>query len=432
MYIYVDENIEIVKDSTGGLLLKDNIPYKVNPSGVEILLLCDGSKSIENIVSTIKNKYEIEDAYVLQGIEAFINEYINKGVLLESYDSKDVSIKVKGNDQLVIPPRLSLELTNQCQLKCAHCFNLSGNTRENELTISDFIDISNSFLKLGTKNIFITGGEVFIKKDVNKLIKFISQRFNIVTIATNAYSISKESIDLLSKYKNIQVQVSIDGNENTHDRIRGVKGAYRKTLENIKIMRSYNIPISIAFTMNDKNKEDLEDIIKLSKDLKCNGVNISLTSLTGRAADNNIGTNVRKEFNSILETQSKKYEDENFSVTMHMCESEITQIENSIEYLNKCGAGYNILHIFSDGQVSICPAARNFDLGNIRTDSIEDILNINNIKRAMNIPTPNKVLCGDCESYEICGKCIANMLEKSKEECKIINDFQKIYSEQCM
>ena len=40
----------------------------------------------------------------------------------------------------------------------------------------------------------------------------------------------------------------------------------------------------------------------------------------------------------------------------------------------------------------------------------------------MNIPTPNKKICGDCLNYKSCGKCIANMLNKTKEECAIVRE----------
>jgi len=47
-----------------------------------------------------------------------------------------------------------------------------------------------------------------------------------------------------------------------------------------------------------------------------------------------------------------------------------------------------------------------------------------NEERVMNIPTPTKDICGDCEQYNMCGNCIASMLEKSREECVVIRDIQ--------
>ena len=428
MYIRVDKNAKLIKDHLGGSLIKkiDNkkSKFEVNLSGVEIFKLCDGTNTADGIVDIIKNRHLIDNTKSINDISKFIDEYINNGILVSSKSMQKTAIEEIGDSNLIIPEKLSLEITNQCQLKCIHCFNSSGNQRENELDVDQFINIADKFSKLGTKDVFITGGEVFLKEEINKLIYHLSDKFENVTIATNAYTLSEDNINLLNKCNNVNIQVSIDGKKETHDNIRGVIGSYEKSINNMKRLSKFKIPVAIAFTANDYNIDDLEDIICVAREIGCMAINISLTAMSGRAKENGIPLNLSDKLSDIILKYNKQYSEEGFTVGSYICEEEIEIIENSIEFPNKCGAGYNVIHIFSDGQTSICPAIRNINLGNILHSNIEDILYYKNIQALMNIPTPNLKSCGDCESYSECGKCIANMLLKTKEECLIVNEMQ--------
>ena len=429
MYICINENIRIIKDYTGSLIIKEGVEetylFKVNSSGSEILSLCDGTKNINNIFDYIEGNYDIESKEEKESIHlsisSFLNEYIKKGVLNVIDRRSPVTIDEVGDENLIIPSRLSLELTNKCQLKCKHCFNLSGEERQDEIDIDQFINISRKFLELGTRSIFITGGEAFLKDGIERLIEFAANSFGDVTVASNGYYIKDEIIKLISSFNNIVIQISVDGKEEIHDNIRGRLGAFKNSISTIEKMISHNIPVTIAFTMNQKNMNDLNYVIETSKEMGCIGITISATSNTGRAKENNIGDSI-DNFSEIIKIAGEKYRSNEFQVSTELCEDDIKEIEDSIEYVNKCGAGYKTIHIFSDGKISMCPCIKSINLGDVKED-IKKILYYKNIEKTMNIPTPNKLICGECINYISCGKCIANMLDKSKEECAVLREF---------
>ncbi|MGF7400473.1 PqqD family peptide modification chaperone [Thermoanaerobacterium thermosaccharolyticum] len=428
MYIRLRKEVKIIKSYMGALVINSSDKgveiFDVNSSGLEILLLCDGTRTGDKIIDIIRNMYNIDDENILCSIKSFLEEYLQKEILEYCENNEKIIVNEKGDENLIIPISLSLEVTNSCQLRCIHCFNSSGIMRDNELTVDEFINIAQQFSELGTQTIFLTGGEPFIKKDINKLIDFVAREFSTVNIASNAYMLSEKTIELIAKHKNISIQVSIDSIENTHDKIRGVLGAYSRTIKNIKKLCELKIPVTISFTMNDINVDELEVVIKKAKEIGCIGVNIGLTSNSGRAKQNNIPTKIAKDFVSKLVESYNKFSTPDFFVGLDICETKIRDFFESIEYANKCGAGYNVIHIFADGKVSMCPAIKKIILGNVRNQSISEILQYNNIERVMNIPTPTKGICGDCEQYNMCGNCIASMLEKSSEECVVVRDLQ--------
>ncbi|WP_163195767.1 PqqD family protein [Clostridium thermarum] len=54
--------------------------FDVNPSGLEILLLCDGTHTESEIIEIIRNIYNIDDEDILYNIKSFLQEYFEKEV----------------------------------------------------------------------------------------------------------------------------------------------------------------------------------------------------------------------------------------------------------------------------------------------------------------------------------------------------------------
>ncbi len=426
MYLRINENVEIVKNYSGGLIIdkSERITNNINHSGVEIFSMCNGNSTIEDVVHIIKSTYNINDEIILGSIRDFIDEYLNKNILILEKEKNDFKVNIKGDVNSIIPIHLSMEVTSNCQLKCIHCFNSSGTPKEDELTSHQIAKIAKEFSELGTQSAFVTGGEPFLKKDICFLIEALAENFISVTIASNGFSLTDEIVSTLSKYNNITVQISVDGNEKTHDEIRGVVNAYIRTMSNIATLCNNNIPVVIAFTLNDNNRYELDDVILHTKKLGCKGVNIGLTADAGRAKDNKLKCNFSKDFIEILSAYNKKYTTDDFYVGLDIDENKIRNITDSIEHKNKCGAGYGIMHIFPNGNVSMCPSITKIHLGSLKKQGIGEILNFKNVERTMNIPSPTREICGDCENFNSCGHCIGNMLAKSSEECVVINGMQ--------
>ncbi|HHA6081281.1 TPA: PqqD family peptide modification chaperone [Staphylococcus aureus] len=423
MYLKIDSNTKIIEDYKGasiiyfmeeGVLSKD-----CNETGRYLLKMCDGSKTLEDILNIVKNDYKEIDENNIRSIRQFFNEYIKDGIIKQINKIDIDELHIVGNPNLVIPTNVSMELTNACQLRCLHCFNSSGKAREREISIEKFLDLAKYFVEIGTSTFFITGGEPLLKKDVEKLLDYLGTAGKTVTLATNGMKLNSSVIDILKKHPNIGVQVSIDGLERNHDFIRGVKGSFKKIINNIETMCKNGIPVSISFTMNDYNKNDIDELIDICKNLGCFGVSIGLTSNAGRAKENEVPTDIAKEFANILAESHSKYTTEDFQVGLDICEKKIDIMYKEIEHLNKCGAGYKEIHIMSDGKVTPCPAIPQIILGDVSKDNIEDIINYSNIEFIMNIPSPIKSLCLDCQLYENCGNCIASMLEVSQNDCRI-------------
>ncbi|MFB7142923.1 radical SAM/SPASM domain-containing protein [Gottfriedia sp. NPDC056225] len=429
MFLLINPKVKIVENFKGAsiLMVKDKkiLTKNCNHSGLYILKMCNGINSFNDILKKINEDYGEISLEKQESVRSFLQEYIADKIVEEINFPNEVDLNVIGDGDLVVPISISMELTNRCQLKCLHCFNESGKARENEINIDKFVEIAKTFVDIGASTFFITGGEPLLKSNVEKLIKLLGENARSCTIATNGMILREELLLLISNYPNIGIQISLDGIEKNHDYIRGVRGAFKNTINNIKRLTNKNIPVSISYTMNDHNKDDLIDLIQLCKSIKCVGISIGLTSIAGRAKKNNIPVELAREFTDILGDYHQKYSTDDFYVGLDICERKINKIMDSIEHPNKCGAGYQLIHILSNGKVTPCPAIQNIILGDVNESDMLEILNINNLKRIIEYPTPSKKICGDCIHYNTCGNCIASMMEVDERDCHVQREYIK-------
>ena len=65
---------------------------------------------------------------------------------------------------------LNIYITNACNLKCKHCFMLSGKKLENELTLGDWMKVLTSFKENGGEFVTFSGGEPLMFKNFPQII----------------------------------------------------------------------------------------------------------------------------------------------------------------------------------------------------------------------------------------------------------------------
>ncbi|MEW6713043.1 MAG: radical SAM protein, partial [Candidatus Riflebacteria bacterium] len=141
---------------------------------------------------------------------------------------------------------LQWHITEKCNLKCSHCYEDFKDQHETDislaqLALSQFAELLNQYqtLKHPIKifgHINLTGGEPLLHQnfwEIVKLIKNQTGRQFSWGLLTNGTLIDATMAREIAEENPALVQVSIDGNEETHDRIRGM-GSYCKAVSGIK------------------------------------------------------------------------------------------------------------------------------------------------------------------------------------------------------
>lgn len=177
---------------------------------------------------------------------------------------------------------LQWHLTENCNLKCKHCYqNLEYLGKETTLDrkriiISDFAKFCKKIKKI--PRIAFTGGEPFILGDeLFDLFNYCEEKFPEIrkNILSNGTLIDEIIVKKLKKNNIDNVQISLDGaKEDTCNFIRG-KGVYDKALKALEILNSAGIKTSVMFVFHKKNYQEIEELIEL-----CNSLNVSTLGIT--------------------------------------------------------------------------------------------------------------------------------------------------------
>jgi len=134
-----------------------------------------------------------------------------------------------------MPIYLIVGITNACNSRCLTCFAWQqGESRESELTLAEYDAIFSTFGKHRLLSLILTGGEVFLRKDLVRLIEILYRRTGMAYLVIPTNAIRYEEIfqavrEICKVYpRNLVINLSLDGIAEMHDKIRGVPGNFEK------------------------------------------------------------------------------------------------------------------------------------------------------------------------------------------------------------
>lgn len=188
------------------------------------------------------------------------------------------------------PKRVTLMITNYCNLSCSHCWPQSS-------PVDSFLPVPAPKLKrlirelnrLKVDEICLTGGEPLTHPDWFDVLRHACgmDSFKQVTLQTNATLLDETVAGQLLELdcKRIQIQVSLDGGKSeTHDTVRG-KGSFNRTLKGLRRLSEKGLAIQtlLAFTEMEHNFSDLPLILEIADDLGASGCVSGTLVSKGRA-----------------------------------------------------------------------------------------------------------------------------------------------------
>ena len=97
------------------------IAVKINESAYEILKLCDGTKTIEELYDILQKKYREQINVVEENVKLFLAPLFEAGIV-EKIDTVEKREILKGSSSVYLPDTISWELTDACPLRCRHCY----------------------------------------------------------------------------------------------------------------------------------------------------------------------------------------------------------------------------------------------------------------------------------------------------------------------
>ncbi len=164
-------------------------------------------------------------------------------------------------------PVISWNCTKTCNLRCKHCYASSDNKKYNdELTLSDSKKFIDDLKNFNVPALLFSGGEPLMKEDILDILNYANIKNIKSTLSTNGTLLDKDICRFLKKINLGYVGVSLDGIGKSHDKFRGVKGAFDSSLKGIRNCMEVNQKVGLRFTITKNNYKDLKDIFYLIKE----------------------------------------------------------------------------------------------------------------------------------------------------------------------
>src|SRR5215472_1964209 len=138
--------------------------------------------------------------------------------------------EVRDVDREVRPIYAVWEITLACDLACRHCGSRAGRARPDELTTAEALDLVAQMARLGVKEVTLIGGEAYLRPDWLEIVRALRRAGIPASMTTGGRGVTPDLIRQARDAGLRGVNVSIDGDEAVHDRLRGVAGSYRAAI----------------------------------------------------------------------------------------------------------------------------------------------------------------------------------------------------------
>lgn len=181
------------------------------------------------------------------------------------------------------PFSVCYKITQKCNYSCRHCISASSSESSYGLSTEKVKEVFNKIKNAGILRLDITGGEPYLRTDINELLSYGTDIGLEMVITTNGSLLRDEHIKLLSKL-NIFTQISIDGSKEINDKLRG-KGAFEKAVQAIERLQNAGVPMRINCTIQKENLRAIDDIVDIAKKYKVDNVYIIVACAQGRASE---------------------------------------------------------------------------------------------------------------------------------------------------
>ena len=299
------------------------------------------------------------------------------------------------------------EITLKCNSKCIHCGSRAGSARSDELNTEEALKLVKELHSCGYKGVALMGGEPLIREDWFEIAKEVKKYKMDLSIVTNGLNLVNH-IQKLKKLDVDCVSLSLDGGiPGTHDYLRGIKGAYDKTINAMKTLKKEKLPVSIITAINKKNLKEVDLIKNLILDQNISW-QIQLAVPIGRFPKELMIS--REEYYALamfIAINVKKYSYRRLPVIGAHC---IGYFSRFIPNLGLapwvgCQAGYSVLGIQSNGNIKGClTLSDKFIEGNVRTQSLKEIIS-NPYAFNYNRNFKKENLYGYCKNCDMVNEC---------------------------
>ena len=340
-------------------------------------------------------------------------------MLLQSLSHTYKRYRTLKTHQISALPIVILMPHSACNCRCVMCDIWKDNKNLKQLTEQDISGLLTSLKQFGTKQVVMSGGEALLNQNFFIFCEILKNAGIKVSLLTTGLTL-KHHAEQLVKWVN-DIIVSLDGDQQLHDAIRNIPGAFHKVKDGVQYIQSLNPKYRItartvihrlnfwnwAEIIQAAKQMDLDQISFLPADVSSHAFNRQMAWEQPKQNEILLSKNELPELKSMIEKIIDRFGKDFESGFMAESPQKLMDIYhyyaafyglNPFPY-KKCNAPWVSTVIEADG--SVRPCFFHDTIGNIRDSSLTDILNSDeavNFRKALNMSTNNT-----------CVKCVCSL-----------------------
>jgi len=319
--------------------------------------------------------------------------------------------------RLNVPLNVQLDLTYRCNERCVHCY--LDHHDHGEMTTAEIKHLLQDMADAGVFILTLSGGEIFVRKDIFEIIEHARRLMFCVRLKTNATLIGEQEATRLRDLAIESIQVSIYSHRaDVHDAITLLPGSLERSLKAIRFLKAHGLKVIIANVLMTHNAGDYAKVRRLAADL---GVECTLDPTITPMMD---GDRSVLSLGVDHDALSEVFRDEELvGDAESFCAIPAEVGEDDLES-TPCSAGHTACYVSPYGDVFPCVQ---FPLptGNVRREHFIDIwrhsTQMNEVRsiRVKDLPT-----CSSCTHASSCSRCPGlaymegNMRGPSSQDCE--------------
>jgi len=391
------------------LILRPNKIHHLNRTATEMLsaLYAQETPDVDAVVRETAAKYDVPETQVATDLERLL-----KSLALVLQDREGAAPALRhtpfGSHARELPVLSEIALTYRCQNRCIFCYASAPDRGPEvpEMTTAEvkrILDIIVDEARVPT--VSFTGGEPTLRPDLPDLIAYAKSRRLRTNLITNGVRCGANGyVDKLAAAGLDSAQVSLEAaTPEIHDAIVGHPGAWRRTVQGVRHLKSAGIHVHTNTTINRLNRDYLLDLVDFLAEMEQPYLSMNMVIRTGSAVGQpDIGYD---EIGEVVLPLKERANEHGMKFVWYspvpLC------LFNTVAHglgSQSCSAADGLLSIAPDGSVLPCSSFEQ-GVGNLLHESFEAVWS----KRAAKYWRNKEFLppgCGDCEYAALCcGAC---------------------------
>lgn len=324
---------------------------------------------------------------------------------------------------------IQFELTSRCNERCIHCY--IPNSKKNhgfDMATDQVKRILDEFADMGGMQVTLSGGEVFMHKDIIPIIQYCREKDMCITILSNLISLKDNQIPAIKDANVSLIQVSLYSMDPAiHDTITTIPGSQVKTKQNLEKLIDADIPCQISCPSMKINYKGYVDVLKYAQSKKIKAyTDYMIKAQADFDTENLINRPSLKETEELLRDIMQSDVDYTRNILKRISKKDQQKIDPE-RYAKQplCSVGINDLCITANGDVYPCAGWQSMVCGNIYKQTLKEIWdNSPQFKELRKLTQSSFPQCLQCEARDYCHVCLVqNYNENNGDMFKIPQHF---------